>query len=166
MKKYLQVQTLSSSLDLTHFLLLQLGCVSTHSWKSDLAASVPLMPGKKLDTGSKATLCRSCSLPTLQHQAFYTFVFICWNSRTKLTNLVHETIICRTFQLRLLLQSLPRHRCYNSKLLDQKLLVRSDDRQHQVKWVRFSFISPCWYLPHRRKCSHPFLAAWSNAEFH
>lgn len=53
--------------------------------------------------------------------------FICWNIRTKLTNPVNETIICRTFQLRHLIQSLPRHRCYNSKAAGQK---SSGDRQH------------------------------------
>lgn len=74
----------------------------------------------------------------------YTFVFICWNIRTKLTNPVNETIICRTFQLRLLVQSLPRHRCYNSKIPDQKLLVRRTVVTGNAKWNESGFLS---FLP-------------------
>lgn len=78
-----------------------------------------------------------------------TFVFICWNIRTKLTNPVNETVICRTFQLRLLVQSLPRHRCYNSKILDQKLLVRRAVVTSNTKWNKsgvFLFIPVNTYL--------------------
>lgn len=78
-----------------------------------------------------------------------TFVFICWNIRTKLTNPVNETVICRTFQLRLLVQSLPRHRCYNSKILDQKLRVRRAVVTSNTKWNKsgvFLFIPVNIYL--------------------
>lgn len=134
------VQTLSSSQDLTHFLHLQLVCVSIHSWKSDLAASVSLMLWKKAWHWVKSYSVQKLLITNPAAPSLYTFVFICWNSRTKLTNPVNETINCATFQLRLLVQSLPRHRCYNSKIPDQKLLVRRAVVTGNTKWNESGFL--------------------------
>lgn len=58
-------------------------------------------------------------------QILYTFVFVYWNIRTKLSNPLSEGINSGTSQLRPSGQSSSNHGCYNFKTHDQKLLNRT-----------------------------------------
>lgn len=141
------VQVLSSSQDLTHFLHLQLVCVGIPSWKLDLAASISLTLWRKAWHWVKSYYVQKPPITlTAATQILYTFVFIYWNIRTKLTNPVSERINSRTFQLRLSVQSSPSHRCYNFKMPDQKLLDRTAAVTGNTKWNESVFLFFFFYF--------------------